>query len=48
MVGMIIGVDILKNLEADVLLSKDKPVLGCNETIRLSESGPHHDLMCYG
>jgi len=42
-VGTIIGVDILKELEDDVLLSEDKLVLGCNETIRLSHSGPHHE-----
>lgn len=45
-VGTIIGVDILRELEADVLLSKDKLVLGCNETIRLSQSGPHHEKGC--
>lgn len=43
-VGKIIGVDILKDLEDDVLLSKDKIVLGCNETICLSRSGLHCDL----
>jgi hypothetical protein len=32
----------MKELEADVLLSKDKFVIGCNETVCLSES----DVCC--
>lgn len=40
-VGTFIGV--LKNVEADVLLSADKLVLGCSETVLFSHAGPHHD-----